>query len=68
MMAKNLNRSVRRLTVVAAMALAVPAGVPVRAMVRPRAGGFDYGAEDMALALAEPAAGPASPLWATPTK
>ncbi len=34
------------------LALAVPAGVPVRAMVRPRAGGFDYGAEDMALALA----------------
>ena len=35
------------------LALAVPAGVPVRAMVRPRAGGFDYDADDMALALAE---------------
>lgn len=35
------------------LAMAGPAGVPVRAMVRPRAGGFDYGAEDMALALAE---------------
>lgn len=35
------------------LALAVPAGVPVRAMVRPRAGGFDYDAEDLALALAE---------------
>nr|WP_241769125.1 copper homeostasis protein CutC [Sphingomonas melonis] len=35
------------------LALAVPAGVPVRAIVRPRAGGFDYDAEDMVLALAE---------------
>lgn len=35
------------------LALAAPAGVPVRAMVRPRAGGFDYNAKDMALALAE---------------
>lgn len=34
------------------LALAVPAGVPVRAMVRPRAGWFDYDADDMALALA----------------
>lgn len=35
------------------LALAAPAGVPVRAMVRPRAGGFDYDPDDLALALAE---------------
>lgn len=35
------------------LALARPANVPVRAMVRPRAGGFDYDADDLATAVAE---------------
>lgn len=39
--------------VAAVLDVARPAGVPVRAMVRPRAGGFDYDAEDLALATAE---------------
>lgn len=39
--------------VAAVLAVARPAGVPVHAMVRPRPGGFDYGADDLALAKAE---------------
>ncbi|NIJ29971.1 copper homeostasis protein [Sphingomonas insulae] len=35
------------------LAVARPAGVPVHAMVRPRPGGFDYDADDLALAAAE---------------
>ncbi len=35
------------------LAVTAPAGIPVRAMVRPRPGGFDYDADDLALALAE---------------
>ncbi len=37
----------------AVLAVTRPAGVPVRAMVRPRPGGFDYDAGDLALAIAE---------------
>jgi copper homeostasis protein len=39
--------------VAAVLDVARPVGVPVRAMVRPRAGGFDYDADDLALAVAE---------------
>jgi len=39
--------------VAAVLALASPAGVPVRAMVRPRPGGFAYDDDDLALAIAE---------------
>ncbi len=39
--------------VAAVLDLARPAGVPVRAMVRPRPGGFDYDADDLAMAAAE---------------
>ncbi len=35
------------------LAVTAPVGIPVRAMVRPRPGGFDYDADDLALALAE---------------
>ncbi|NYD91338.1 copper homeostasis protein CutC [Sphingomonas melonis] len=37
----------------AVLAVARPAGIPVRAMVRPRQGGFDYDAADLALAQRE---------------
>ncbi|MCU6454318.1 hypothetical protein LPN01_09520 [Sphingomonas sp. A2-49] len=37
----------------AVLAVARPAGVPVHAMVRPRPGGFDYDADDLAVARAE---------------
>jgi copper homeostasis protein len=40
----------------AVLDLAKPAGVPVFAMVRPRAGGFDYDADELALASREAAA------------
>ena len=39
--------------VAAVLAVATPAGVPVRAMVRPRPGGFDYDADTLALAITE---------------
>ena len=42
--------------VAAVLAVAAPAGVPVRAMVRPRPGGFAYDADDLALAQREAAA------------
>ncbi|RZL58245.1 MAG: hypothetical protein EOP65_06105, partial [Sphingomonas sp.] len=42
--------------VAAVLDVARPAGVPVRAMVRPRPGGFDYDAADLALARREAAA------------
>lgn len=42
--------------VAAVLRVAAPAGVPVRAMVRPRAGGFDYDAAELALASADAAA------------
>lgn len=42
--------------VAAVLAVARPAGVPVRAMVRPRPGGFAYDADELALASAEAAA------------
>ncbi|WP_249340708.1 copper homeostasis protein CutC [Sphingomonas sp. 2SG] len=42
--------------VAAVLDVARPAGVPVRAMVRPRPGGFDYDAADLALAGREAAA------------
>lgn len=37
----------------AVLAVASPAGIPVRAMVRPRPGGFVYDDDDLALAIAE---------------
>ena len=42
--------------VAAVLDVARPAGVPVYAMVRPRPGGFDYDADDLALASHEAAA------------